>query len=435
MNAKFSMLSVMAFLLIALVATNVSAHTDPYEVTRIEVDDTPITDTTIVHVERGETMAVEVWVQGAEDLTHEIDDVRVEAEIFGYEFGTVEDVSEIFTIQPGVSYRKVLRLPVPIDIDPDEDYTLRIRVSDRENSIREEAVLRIKEVRHSLNIFDVIFNPGLDVRAGETLFSVVRIENLGEKKEEDIKVTMSIPELGLRNSVFIDELVTEVQERAHPSDDDEEDSASSDELFLRVPKNAEGEYSLVITVDYNRGHSVQEEVFSLFVLSDEDVDSTETETEAVISLDTSRQAVMQGEGAVYKFMVANLGNSASTYSLDVSNLDFGTSRVDPQTVTVGSDQTGELFLFVSADEDAPLGTQFFIVSVREGSSTVKTVSLELDVEEQEDVVDPWSNVRRGLEVGFFILLIILVVLGLIIAAKRLGGREESSEEGTEQSYY
>ena len=437
MNKLFGLIG--ALLLVFASIPGIAFATEPgYRIDHVEVNDVPVNANNIVKIERGETAVIEVLLLG---LNGTFTDVRVEAEIFGYERGTIEDVSDIFTIEPGVTYRTVLRLEIPEDLEPSsEDYSLRIRVSDRDNSISERFTLRVKEVRHFVNILDVIFNPGLDVEAGSNLFSIVRLENLGEKKEEDIKVTMSIPELGLSNSAFVDELISQRAEDNNPSDDDEEDSASTDELLLRIPKNAKGEYDLKITVDYNRGNTVEEATYKLLVTPAEVVktptDGEPAEVSTVVSIDTTRQNIEQGQGAVFKFMFANLGDATKTYSLDVTGVDkFGTYRVDPQAVTVAKDQTGDLALFVAADEDAQPGMKTFSVKVMEGAKVIKQVSLTADVTEGKTAVDPWSNVRTGLEVGFFILLIILVILGLVIAARRIGRKDDLEEPSNTQSYY
>jgi len=436
MNKLFGLIG--ALLLVFASIPGIAFATEPgYRIDHVEVNDVPVNANNIVKIERGETAVIEVLLLG---LNGTFTDVRVEAEIFGYERGTIEDVSDIFTIEPGVTYRTVLRLEIPEDLEPSsEDYSLRIRVSDRDNSISERFTLRVKEVRHFVNILDVIFNPGLDVEAGSNLFSIVRLENLGEKKEEDIKVTMSIPELGLSNSVFVDELVP-FEDTTRNHDDDEEDSASTDELLLRIPKNAKGEYDLKITVDYNRGNTVEEGTYKLLIKPIEvvktPIDGEPTEVSTVVSIDTTRQNIEQGKGAVFKFMFANLGDATKTYSLDVSGVDkFGTYRVDPQAVTVAKDQTGDLALFVAADEDAQTGMKTFSVKVMEGAKVIKQVSLTADVTEGKTAADPWSNVRTGLEVGFFILLIILVILGLVIAARRIGRKDDLEEPSNTQSYY
>ncbi|MBS3149544.1 hypothetical protein J4455_02505 [Candidatus Woesearchaeota archaeon] len=447
MKNILALFSALILMISTLVPGIVATESDGYRINSVEVDGVTVFEKGVptgakINVERGETSIIEVVIEGNPDLQEEIDDVTVEAKIFGYEHGSISDETSIFTVQPGVTYRKVLRLEIPEDFEPTQDgKTLRITVSDNDNSVSQNFRVFVSEVRHRLNILDVIFNPGLQVESGSNLFSIVRIENLGEKKEENIKVSMSISELGLSNSVFIDELVNDRTEndRTRTRNDNEESSASSDELFLRLPKNAKGEYELKISVDYNRGNSVEEKTYILLVSPSKEPTTGETPSEVstVVTVDTTKQEVEQGKGAVFKFMFANLGDASKTYTLDVTGVnDFGTYRVDPQSVTVAKDQTGELALFVAADEDASKGVKNFNVKVMEDTKVIKQASLSVDVKESKAVADPWSNIRTGLEVGFFILLIILVILGLVIAARRMGRKDnlEEPSNGT-QSYY
>src|SRR5574341_761734 len=117
-----------------------------------------------------------------------VDDVRVKAEIDGYEYGDIEDRTSLFDIDAGNVYRKTLNLVIPNDIDASETYTLRVEVSDSDNQEEFNVSLNIDEQRHNLGIFDVLVNPSR-VAAGRPLFLNVRIENLGEMKEENVKVT------------------------------------------------------------------------------------------------------------------------------------------------------------------------------------------------------------------------------------------------------
>jgi len=59
-----------------------------------------------------------------------------------------------------------------------------------------------------------------------------------------VKVVVSIPDLGVSASDFIDELEAE--------GDDNDDQATTEEMFLRIPDNAEtGEYTVRIEVYFD----------------------------------------------------------------------------------------------------------------------------------------------------------------------------------------
>ena len=412
-------------LLCLLVAMVIPVAAADFEITTVRVNDQLATNT--IHVERGETVTIEVWLK-ADNLS---EDLRLKAWIGGYEHDDIEVKSDSFDMPAGVTMKKTLRLTLPDDMESGDeaDYNLHIEMYNDDDEFEFSLIhLYIDEGKHDLRIQDVIFTPGLSLDAGDLFFTVVRVENMGYEKEEDIMVKMSIPELGLSTRTYVDELV------AFEDDDDEETSMSSDELFLRIPESAKaGIYEVLIEVQYNRGHDVLEKTYSLIV----DGGVAYSENEVSITVDTESQKIGQGNGAVYKVMFANIGSSKADYILGVSGVNtWGTFRVDPAKITLGEGETAEMFVYVTAKEGADLGEHDFVVNVKANGENVKSFSLTADVVRD---VTGWSQVRRGLEVGFAVLLIILVILGIVLAARKLGGEKESTfeeptiEEG--QTYY
>ena len=413
-----------------------------YDIDMVEVDgvvatpNTPTVEGNTVFVERGQSAAIEVWFTGTDEITDPegVDDARIKAWIGGYEHGDIEYKTDIFTIEPNVSYRKVLRLDIPEDIEIKDSHLLHVEIFDSDDEIEQEFNLGIREKRHSLSVQDVLFSPGsLEVEAGKMLFATVRLENLGERKEEDIKVTMKIPELGLSTSTYIDELTNDEDSS---SDDDEETSASSDELFLRIPESAKGEYDLFVEVSYNRGNSLLKEEYTLSVSNEEEVSG---EAPALtVSVDKTSQSVTRGEGVVYQISFSNLGEEAQTFTAEISGEEaWAQSRVEPQVLTIRPDGTGDMFVFLSSEEDATLGSHIFTVSIMSGSDVVEELNLRADVTRNgtEDQTAASSvDFRRVLEIGFIVLLIILVILGIVLAIRKMG-RSEESEEGQGKSYY
>lgn len=429
------------FVIFALLtsAVNVRAEKTVFLIEQVKVDGTTVFEEgffdDVVDIERGETVVVEVWVRGTDDpadpTIDSADKVRVEAEIGGYEHGDIEARTDVFTVEPGVTYKKTLRLNIPEDVDASQNYILHIEASDGDDFDRlDDIEVRISEKRHYLNIQDVIISPSTTLEAGKNVFAKVRLENLGDKKEEDIRVEMSIPELGLSTRTYIDELVPEEDE----DNDDEETSMSSPEMFLKIPEDADGKYTLKFTVTYNRGHTTEEQVFDLLVRGGR----APSAPSATVSIDTTSQTIEAGKGVIYKLMFSNLGNTPVTYRVDVAGVSgWGSSRVDPDTVTVLPDSTADMFVFVAASETAQTASQSFSVNVMQDGQLVKQIGLRADVVGGKVTApsDSYKNIRQGLEVGFIVLLIILVILGLILAARRLGGPKESMEEPTSKTYY
>src|SRR3989344_1918768 len=234
----------------------VAAAAPDYDILSVEVNDLQAfgggSAIPNLDVERGDTLDIEVVIQGNATISGgQVPDVRIEAKIVGYEFGTISDISDIFSVDENLVYRKTLTLVIPEDIDASELYTLRIEASDPNNEEQVEFQLNIDEQRHSLNIFDIVVNPSTSVMAGQPIFPIVRVENLGERKEDDVRVTVSIPELGISTTNYINDLITEIQEDQEVFRLDERSSAQLD-FLLRIPEDAKtGEYTLKVDVMYN----------------------------------------------------------------------------------------------------------------------------------------------------------------------------------------
>lgn len=425
---KFSVMIALLFgLLFTSLAVN-AAFSNDYRIEHVEIDGTESVPefygARTVTVERGQAVPIDVWVNAFND----VDNVRVEVSLKGYERGTISYTSDVFELERNTVKKVPLVLNLPEDLDSSETYTLTIEVSDKHNSFEEEHLIRIKEKRHLLNVLDVIFRPSSTVEAGRFLRTVVRVENLGAKSEEDIKVSVSIPELGVSTRDFVDELVTEEEDK-----DDDESSLSTNELVLQIPKDAkEGDYEVRVDVEYNRGSDV-ETVKKFIHVTGEPVKADETQT--IISLDSTSQNLAKGEEGVFRLTFANLGEDRNLYSVEVFGEEtWGNVNVEPSFLSVGPSESGDLLIKVTPKEDATSGSKVFTVKISADNKLVKEINLNANVAEK---TVGFGGIRNVLEVVFAVLVIVLVILALVIAFRKVRGREEGPEVGSnsEQTYY
>ena len=390
-----------------------------FDISKVEVDDITVTENgDAVYVEAGSDIDVEVFIDG----NGSSDDVRVRAWIGGYEYDLIEDKTQLFEVEPNVDYRKTLRLQIPKDIDASDDYTLNVEIFDDDNSVEREFTLRLQEKRHFLDIQDVILRPS-SIEAGRVLFATIRVENLGDRKEEDIQINVAIPELGVSARDYIDELVSV----ENTDDDDEETSASSNEIFLRIPEDAKtGDYELVVDVIYNRGHDVVRAQTLVHVDEVSGVDNENT----IVNVDAQSKNVNAGDQVGYRIMIANMGEEVQRYSLEVSGEGlWATSRVDPLFVTVKPGETADLNVILDVKDNAPEGRNSFVVKVNSGEQLVKEISLTADVNGS----GLSEGTRRALTIVFGVLVVLLVILGLVVAFNKMKGDEGEGDEETK--YY
>jgi uncharacterized membrane protein len=435
MKTKRHIKNVMIFLvaLVALVGAAVSVSADNYYFDHIEVNDLEIDDLTTLDVERGEKLDIEVYLVA----NATIDDVSITARINGYEYESIFDSTSQFSIESGNTYKKTLTLHIPDDIDASELYTLRIEASDKTNEIKKEINLHIDEARHDLKFFDVLLNPSSTIKAGNPVFVTVRLENLGEKEEDDIKVKVSIPDLGVSTVSYLNELNTEQQEDDTDNHFDEENSAQMD-LLLKIPIDAPtGTYTLRVDVEYNRGHSFISQNLNLNVVGVEKDDGVQT----ILNSDSNSKATGAGETVQYKVMIANLGDEPGVYSVSVDGVStWGEASVQPSFITVMPDSTGEVTITVTPFDGEETATHTWVARVMLGTDVLSEMVFTTKVDAAEEVIvtsGTRDSLKTALAVIFGVLVIVLVVLALVIAFRKVSGDEDEEETSSleGQTYY
>lgn len=421
-----------AFLVLAvsLFAGAVSAQAaDFVTINHVKVNGMAVDPLFPIYLESGQQVFVEVFFRGTPVCSagdsNPCYDARVEVEIQGYEQGEVRDVEGPFEVEPGIQYRKVLSFVLPQDIQASDDVNLNVEIKHDDGLVFRSYPVRIQEQRHNINIFDVIFNPSTSVRAGQPLFATVRLENLGDNVENSIRVDVAIPSLGIQTSEFVDRLNTVF--------DDEDDAATTNDLLLFIPENAaEGDYDVVVTAEYNRGSIVSQKTFTMYVLGVQPrapVTDDVQRTRVVVNVESETLSANAGEGAVYRFSVANLGQSASTFSFELSNTDgWANTRVDPSSLNVQPDQTKEVFVFVVPNEGV-VGPKAFNLRVLSGGDVLSDSQLVLNVLEPKSGADA-KTVFTWI---FAVLLVVLAVLVIVVLAKKFASKEGKGVEG--QTYY
>ncbi len=400
----------------------------------IKVDGIVADQNTPVRVERGQLLPVELFFRGNPNVcTNGADnpcyDVRARVFIGGYEYGDVQALTSIFEVEGNVDDSKELLLRIPTDIPASDDYTLNVQVFDNHKTTIKVFKLRLQESRHNVELYDVLFNPINNVRSGQALFTTVRLENLGDNIESNIKVTVSIPALGIQTSQFVDQLVSE-QELVTNSESTGRDAATTNDLVLLIPQDAkEGDYEIVVNVNYNRGFSNTEKKYVIHVKGSNVVPQTGSTLN--VNVDNTLQRITAGQGGVYKFSLSNLGQTSSVVNFEVTGNNFGNVRVDPQTLVIEPNSAKDAFVYASPNEGLT-GLQTFTVKLKDANGNVLSEKvLSLDIAVQTKLTS--DTTKTVLMIGFVVLLILLIVLSIVVIVKKLSDDDDKPVEG--QTYY
>ncbi len=412
-----------ALMLVMAIALATTALALPLTVDKVEVDDVELQPNAVnrFDVLRGDKIEVEVIFTPSED----INDMQIDAFFSGDEHNDVlpaYDVTSTFDADAGVTYRKKLSIDIH-KFFKEDDYKLRLIFSDRNGEeLIQNYNIKIDVPRHGMMIRDVVFNPDGSVKAGSALLGVVRVRNTGEKDEKDVKVTVSIPQLGVSASDYIDEVENNDEEK------------ETEELYLRIPRCAKpGVYDVNVEVSYNNGFKKERTTRPIEVLGDETCEDTAASAKAktTIALGSQLENLPQGGTAVFPITITNSGRTSKSYTVGVEAGEWATVKISPtSTLVLDGGKTQTVYVFVTADKNAPVGAQVVTATVSTGSQALESITLTANVEKSGK-----SVMRSVLEWGLILLVVVLVILGLIIGFSRLKGGDEEEPQQQPQAYY
>jgi len=415
-------IALMLMLAIAMVSTVLAL---PITVDKVEVDDVELSPNAVnrFDVLRGDKIEVEVVFTPSAD----INDMEVQAFFSGDEHNDVApafDATPTFDADSGVTYRKKLSIDIH-DFFEEDDYKLRLIFSDRNGAeLIQSYNIKIDVPRHGMMIRDVIFNPSGYVKAGSALLSIVRLRNIGEKEESDVKVTVSIPKLGVSASDYVDEV---------ENNDDEEET---EELYLRIPRCAKpGVYDIEVEVGFDDGFRKERTNSRIEVTADETCEdgavTGSVKGKTTITIGSQLENVAQGGTAIFPLTVTNAGRTSRSYTLSVQAGDWADVKVSPtSTIVLESGKIQTIYVFVTASKDAPVGAQVLTATLSSNGQTLEDITLTANVAKGGK-----SVLRTLLEWFLIVLVVLLVILGLIIGFSRLKGDDDETATAQPQAYY
>lgn len=407
---------IITLLLVALIATSVNVHAVNAKLDLVEVEgvELKVNDTTRLNVVRGEEIEVLVKITGTSNNSN----VEIEAFISGHEPNseTLSDVSEVFDVEKDVSYVKRLKLRLPTNVEKD-NYKLRVLVTDRFGSADVYNFdLKVDTDRHLIVIKDIVLRPPFDVKPGRALLVTVELENQGQKDEEGIKVTASIPELNVQGSEFVNEL-------------DSEETTTTEEIFLRIPENARpGSYDVEVEVKYNDGFKKTRGLASIEVIGEEFTAEEEAPETTVMVTENNKDMYRGKGGAVYPISVTNNRRTSKSYVITVDPADWAEVSVSPSNIlVVPGRSTDSFFLLVSAKQDASFGPKLIRATITTSGEPSKQLTLRANVLEKSGLSQ--EEVTRALETVVVVLLALLVILGIAIAVNKMRHNVRHKESG------
>jgi hypothetical protein len=382
-------------------------------------------DTIRMAVQRGDDVPIDVKLKCNETLK----DVQVQAFITGYEHGSITDFTPVFDVKKNTIYKKSLSLKIPEDLEVYEynegEYKLRVVFSDRDGASETfDYNIQFEASRHDVMIRDILLNPSEEVVAGRGLIAAVRMKNFGQRDEESVKLTVSIPALRIEDSDYIDEL--EIDE-----------SVTSEDLFLRIPKcSSAGTYTVRAEVEFDDGYDTVVKDTQITVQEDETCalggDSTSggagTMTSRTVITVPKEVDVKAGGQAVYPIIITNNAATSKQYILTVSgHEEWGKADIEGGSLKlIGPKQTVTTYIYLASNADATDGKKVFVLDI-ESANEKQSAALSANVvagepKDEEPTLNMGSLMKGPLELALIGLIILLVVIGLLAGFSKLKER-------------
>ena len=413
--AKAKLFGLLALMLLVVAG---SAMALPMTIDEVEVDGTELDQdqTNKLSIERDDRFKVKVTLTAT--AVHE--NIVGQVFITGYEHESSEPIWDMvgpFDIEADTTYTKSFYLTLPEDVDEDS-YKLRVMFSDRNTGeIFENYNLKIDEQRHSVKVTDVILYPENRITAGSALLTTVRVENFGQNDEDDVRVDISIPALGVSATDYIDEV-------------EENEQEETEELYMRIPRSTQsGDYEMIVTVDYNDLRDTVEKSVVIHVDGDETY-VADTQPKTTITVGSTLENVKQGESVIFPVTITNSGNTDTAYTVAIAGAadwaDVTISPTSTQIVKAGESQA--FYLSIAVSNDAAEGTHVFTATVSSGDNEVEQIALTANVIKNGSF---WGVIGKVFGVALIAVLIVLVIVGLVVGYNRMKGDDDTEP----QTYY
>ncbi len=387
----------------------------PLTVNEVQIDDITLTSgANRVSLDRNAEYSVEIQFTPQQA----IENLELEAFISGYEYNYDDKISDgtpADDYDANITYKRTLSIRIPKDVEEDS-YKIRVLFSDRDgDTLIKDYNLKLDPVKNAVEIVDIILSQEI-LEAGNVLTAVIRLANLGEDDEEDIRVELSVPELGLMQVEYIDEIAAE-------------DEESSEELLLRIPTDAKpGVYTLNVRADYDNRHA---SVFSSATFSVKNNAKALSGPKTVIVVGSQIESASAAKPGIFPVSLTN-NLRAQAFTLAVEGVDgWADAEINPvNTALLESGETAQFAVILTPNRGVEAGTRVFTVNFYTGGKALKQIPLTVNVLPTSQDIPYFAVAIAG--------IIILALLAALLFFRKINNHSKDSVESKKQqinTYY
>ena len=400
----------------------------------IKVNGDTYVDGDTLKVNLGDTLNIRVKVQATQRITN----LEASARLVGYEYNTdtsISDTSGLFDLQAGDTEYVDLTVKVPILAEKDV-YELRVDLDGRAETFGQNAfTIRVAGPRSGILIQDMIFTPSGSVESGRSILGQARLENLGEKNLDDVKITMSIPALdNIESSVYMNSINGETTLGKG-------ETKSSEEIYLRIPPCAKaGTYDLITTVDFDNGQQTTRTDKLTITdggLCTQSQTTAPTQQRIIVTAPSAQNVQIGVGGASFPVVIQNTGTASKTFIVSVNGItDWGAYQISDAAPIVAGGETKVVYIYVTAHDGVMPGARTFGIDIT-ADGNKQSIAAQAILTQPESQ-SSWKGVLVTIAI---ILLVIVIVLAVIVAMRKMKDDKQDDDEAQEeldekgQAYY
>lgn len=348
-----------------------------------------------------------------------VKDAHIDA-ILTFENGdVVADATTTFSINDGQNIVKELELPV-IGKFEQNNFKLKLRVVDAEGDSEEKLYgLKLSTKKFPFIISSIALSPESNIEAGKALVARLNFKNSGVVPLEGVSAKVSIPELGIASTKFIDQIknskLSEVRE----------------DFVLKILDSVPtGTYTLKSEIASQFGGQAEVKEIPVFILGKNEQKAQVVNDKLVINVPIVKQDIKNdGSEVIYPLILTNAGHDANAYTILLDGANWANLRLADSNVFVikpGEAKTVNVYASTNANV---IGENIFLVSIKSKDSVLKQIALKGDVAGVAPVKGLLAaKLKNVLELLLIGLVVFLVAIGFFFGVKRYMQKEDVSEE-------
>ncbi len=345
-----------------------------------------------------------------------IEDAHIDA-ILSFENGdVVADATATFNINEDESILKKLELPLIGEFEQNS-FRLKIKLVDAEGNIEERVYgLKISKQEFPFVISSISLNPESNLQAGKNLVARLRLKNSGVVPLEGVNAKVSIPELGVSATKFVDQIrnsgrFSEIRE----------------DFVLKILDSVPtGTYTVRSEVASQLGGNVEVKEVPIFIVGKNEQTKLVLNDKLVINVPILEQSLFNdGSEVIYPTTFTNEGPDARTYVLLLDGSNWANLRLsEPNAFVLEPKKSQTINVYASTKTDAK-GEHTFLVTVKSKDAVLKQIEFKGDVIVAKGLGTKLKDLLKIILIGTVLLII---AMGLFFGIKRLMQGKDFSEE-------